>query len=105
VVTTRSRPDDRRFWPLAAVLGVLWLALAAAPAAAQGGPIRLFPDLGGGSPAEQPMAPPGQSGAPAIQSETGTSPPRGFQVEGLAPPGIDAIGLAGPAEGGFDAGL
>ena len=105
MVTTRSRPDDRRFWPLAAVLGVTWLALAAAPAAAQGGPIRLFPDLGGGAPAEQPMAPPGQSGAPAIQSETGTSPPRGFQVEGLAPPGIDAIGLAGPAEGGFDAGL
>jgi hypothetical protein len=26
-------------------------------------------------------------------------------VEGLAPPGIDAIGLAGPAEGGFDQGL
>jgi hypothetical protein len=91
------------------VLGVIWLVLAAAPAAAQsaaqGGPIRLFPDLGGAPPAGQPAAPPGQTGAPGVQTGTGASPPRGFQVEGLAPPGIDAIGLAGSAEGGFDADL
>ena len=72
--------------------------LAASHAAAQGGPIQLFPDLGTGAPAptEAPTT---------LQSEGEADAPRGFRVEGLAPPGIDAIGLAGPAEGGFDQSL
>jgi hypothetical protein len=82
-----------------AALGVAWLVLAAPPAGAQGGPIRLFPDLG-------TETPPAQSGAPSTSpSEGQIDAPQGFRVEGLAAPGIDAIGLAGPAQGGFDQSL
>jgi hypothetical protein len=80
-----------------AALGVACL-LAAPPAAAQRGPIRLFPDLGTETPA-RPAAP--TTAQPEGQAEA----PQGFRVEGLAAPGIDSIGLAGPAEGGFDQSL
>jgi hypothetical protein len=78
--------------------------LAAPAAVAQRGPIQLFPGLETETPA-QPGAPGGKSVAPTLGSEGRADAPRGFQVEGLAPPGIDTIGLAGPAEGGFDQNL
>ncbi len=71
--------------------------LAASPAAAQ---IRLFPDLGNEPPPAQsaPASPQSQS---RPQTEGEESAPKGFRIEGLAAPEIDAVGLAGPAEGGF----
>jgi hypothetical protein len=95
VSTDQPRPIDRRRQRRSAALTLLCLLLAAAPAAAQRGPIQLFPDLGTETP-PQPEAP------TTLRSEGEAEAPRGFRVEGLAPPGIDAIGLAGPAEGGFD---
>jgi hypothetical protein len=88
----RPRPRVRH---RIAALCVVWLLLPAAHALAQGGPIQLFPDLETETPA-QPEAP------STLRSEGQADAPMGFRVEGLAPPGIDAIGLAGPAEGGFD---
>ena len=45
-------------------------------------------------------------GAPAPATPPGggatTAPPQGFQVEGLAPPEVDSIGLTGPSDGGFE---
>ncbi len=80
-----------------AALGVVALLLAAPQAAAQRGPIQLFPDLQSEPPAslQAPTQPP-----TALPSE-GADAPRGFRVEGLPAPGVDAIGLAGPAEGGL----
>jgi hypothetical protein len=94
VSTERSRPADQRLQRRSAALGCLWLLLAASHAAAQGGPIQLFPDL-------ETETPPPETPT-ILRSEGEADAPRGFRVEGLAPPGIDAIGLAGPAEGGFD---
>jgi hypothetical protein len=88
-----------------ATLALVALLLAAQPALGQGGPIRLFPDLGTEEPA-QPQAPVGlRDVPPSLQTEGEASAPRGFRVEGLAAPGVDAIGLAGPAEGGFEQSL
>jgi hypothetical protein len=98
VSTPRPRPTARRLQRRIAALGGLWLLFAASHAAGQGGPIQLFPNLGTETP-PQPEAP------STLQSEGEADAPRGFRVEGLAPPGIDAIGLAGPAEGGFDQSL
>jgi hypothetical protein len=98
VSTPRPRPRARRLQRRIAALGGLWLLFAASHAAGQGGPIQLFPNLGTETP-PQPEAP------STLQSEGEADAPRGFRVEGLAPPGIDTIGLAGPAEGGFDQSL
>jgi hypothetical protein len=103
VLTPGARPTAERRWRIAA-LGVAWLLLAAPHAVAQQrGPIQLFPDLETETPAPT-EAPTGRTVAPTLQSGRADAP-SGFRVEGLAPPGIDAIGLAGPAEGGFDQNL
>jgi hypothetical protein len=82
----------------------------APPGIAQQGPIRLFPerDAPPGTEAApqperpRPAAPSGQRIAPRAE-RTAPSEPRGeFVVEGLAAPELDAIGLSGPTEGGFD---
>jgi hypothetical protein len=88
----------RRLQRRIAALGGAWLLLTAPHAAAQGGPIQLFPDL-------ETETLPGAEAPTTLRSEGEADAPRGFRVEGLAAPGIDAIGLAGPAEGGFDQGL
>jgi hypothetical protein len=98
-LTHSSRPTAGRLQHRIAALGVAWLLLATPHALAQGGPIQLFPDRE----TETPSAP---TEAPTtLRSEGGVDAPRGFRVEGLAAPGVDAIGLAGPAEGGFDQNL
>ncbi len=94
----RPRPTARRLQHRIAAQGVAWLLLAAPPAAAQGGPIQLFPGL-------ETETPPPAEAPTTLRSEGEADAPRGFRVEGLAAPGIDAIGLAGPAEGGFDQSL
>ena len=83
--------------------------LAASPLAAQQGPIRLFPEQPGPT---APALPEGQAPgpsppAPVAPDAPGAAPataptPRGFQVEGLAPPEVDSIGLGGPSAGGFE---
>jgi hypothetical protein len=93
VLTRGARPPARRKHRLAA-LGALWLLLATPQAAAQGGPIQLFPEL------ESEPAAPLEAPTP-LQPDGLADAPRGFRVEGLPAPGVDAIGLAGPAEGGF----
>jgi hypothetical protein len=95
VLTRSPRPPARRRQRRCAALGVVWLLLAAPPAAAQ---VQLFPDLESEPPA--PAQPP-----TALPSQGEIDAPRGFRVEGLPAPGVDAIGLAGPAEGGFDQNL
>jgi hypothetical protein len=94
----RLQPTVHRLQRRLAALGVAWLLLAAPHAIAQGGPIQLLPGLETETPV-QPEAP------ATLRSDGEADAPRGFRVEGLAPPGIDAIGLAGPAEGGFDQNL
>jgi hypothetical protein len=86
----------------------------ATPLGAQQGPIQLFPKQPGATTPAAPERPgPGAAplGAPQPGSQAGIQPggaatttpaPRGFQVEGLAPPEIDSIGLSGPGEGGFE---
>lgn len=84
--------------------------VAAASALAQQGPIRLFPPRDaapGVEPAPEEVPPqiiPAPT-APVIPPTSEPSPPEsaeGFVVEGLAAPGLDAIGLSGPTEGAFD---
>ena len=76
---------------------------------AQEGPIQLFPERG--TPAGAEAAPKHerqQIPAPSERSilprpDPSPSEPAGeFVVEGLAAPELDAIGLSGPTEGGFD---
>ena len=76
---------------------------------AQQRPIRLFPEQAA-PPDEEPVPEqvrprsPAPSGPPVLPQAEPAAPaePEGrFVVEGLAPPGLDAIGLSGPAEGGF----
>jgi hypothetical protein len=94
---------------LASILALaLLVGLGAGPLGAQQGPIRLFPDQL--SPAPPPAPGPGDrapgavpSGPPAGPATT-SPPPQGFQVEGLAPPEVDAIGVAGGFEGPLWAG-
>lgn len=83
--------------------------VTAPPGQAQQGPIRLFPEQDA-SPGAEP-APEQERPRPAAPSEPSLAPrpelsppdPAGeFVVEGLAAPELDAIGLSGPAEGGFD---
>ncbi|MGH6912151.1 MAG: hypothetical protein ACREH3_00400, partial [Geminicoccales bacterium] len=64
----------------------------------QEGPIRLFPRLPAETPSEPGQAPRG----PAFEAPgAAEAPNREFQVEGLAAPGIDSIGLSAPGTG-FD---
>ena len=81
--------------------------MVTAPAGlAQQGPIRLFPERGTPSPAEP--APEQQLPAPTQPRSTPRTEPvppepdGEFTVEGLAAPELDALGLSGPTEGGFD---
>jgi hypothetical protein len=85
------RPSAPGLIAALAVCGALLVPLAP-PADAQEGPIRLFPqELAptGPAPDRRAATPPGAAPGP---------PPRGFQVEGLAPPEVDSIGLAGSFE-------
>ena len=75
----------------AAVCGAL-LVPPAPPADAQEGPIRLFPQE------LAPTVPPVDRPAGTPPVDAPGTPPRGFQVEGLAPPEVDSIGLAGSFE-------
>ena len=96
----RPRPTARRLQHRIAALGVAWLLLAAAACRSAGRADPAVPrprDRAAGPAAEAPTGPCAPKARP--------TPPRGFRVEGLAAPGIDAIGLAGPAEGGFDQSL
>jgi hypothetical protein len=83
--------------------------LGASSGSAQQGPIRLFPE-----PATRPdvesvpeqarprlPAPSGPSDLPHAEPAAPAEPAGRFVVEGLAAPELDAIGLSGPAEGGF----
>ncbi len=91
-----------------------WIALgllAPTPLGAQAGPIQLFPRELPGQPggAEPPAggeaggAPPaGEATTAPPAGEATTTAPAGFQVEGLAPPEVDSIGLSGPSDGGFE---
>jgi hypothetical protein len=91
-----------------------WIALgivASTPLCAQGGPIQLFPNGVPGQPTgeEQPPGAPapgsmpdGQAGGAQSGGQATAAPPEGFQVEGLAPPEVDSIGLTGPNDGGFE---
>lgn len=80
----------------------------APPGLAQQGPIRLFPERDAparAEPAPQEARPP--TPAPverqlAPRPEPQPEPAGEFTVEGLAAPELDAIGLSGPSEGGFD---
>jgi hypothetical protein len=83
--------------------------VAAAPGLAQQGPIRLFPDRSVPPRAEPaPEQEPPQTPAPTERrSLPGTEPALPgqtgeFTVEGLAAPELDAVGLSGPSEGGFE---
>jgi hypothetical protein len=93
----------------AAGLIAVALMVTAPPGLAQQGPIRLFPERGTPprpepapeqerpqtlAPTERPSTPRTE---PAPSESTGE-----FTVEGLAAPELDAIGLSGPTEGGFD---
>jgi hypothetical protein len=83
------------------------------PGFAQQGPIQLFPERDT-APASEPApaqerprlsAPGGQGAAPRTRREVLSGSPAEFMVEGLAAPEVDAIGLGGPTEGGFDRSL
>jgi hypothetical protein len=83
----------------------LLVSLGGSPLGAQEGPIRLFPDQPAPTAPAEPGPgdrPPGAfpSGPPAGPAAP-TRPPQSFQVEGLPPPEVDSIGLAGASEGGF----
>jgi hypothetical protein len=83
----------------------LLVSLGASPLGAQEGPIRLFPEqLSPAAPAAPALGetPPGAVlPAPPPGLAPTTPPPQGFQVEGLAPPEVDSIGLGGAGEAGF----
>ena len=100
-----NRPTLRQHLPLRAVtLAFVGLLLATSPSSAQQGPIQLFPNLD--TTPEQPGGAGGRATTPGtLRSEGEVAAPQGFRIEGLAAPGIDDIGLAGPAEGGFDQSL
>ncbi|HEY7600113.1 MAG TPA: hypothetical protein VH741_09315, partial [Candidatus Limnocylindrales bacterium] len=79
------------------------LIATAPPGGAQQGPIQLFPERAAPSevePVPEPAPPrlPAPSGPPVLPP---AEPEGRLVVEGLAAPGLDAIGLSGPAEGGF----
>jgi hypothetical protein len=84
--------------------------MVTAPAGlAQQGPIRLFPERG--TPPRPEPAPEQERPQTLAPTERPSTPrpepaplePAGeFTVEGLAAPELDAIGLSGPTEGGFD---
>ncbi len=76
---------------------------------AQQGPIRLFPERAT-PPEEEPVAehtqpplraPDATAAMPHAESTAPAEPAGRLVVEGLAAPELDAIGLSGPAEGGF----
>ena len=80
----------------------------APPGIAQQGPIRLFPERDTPPRTEptrespRPLAPSRQRVAPRIERAVPAAPRGEFLVEGLAAPELDAIGLSGRTEGGFD---
>jgi hypothetical protein len=83
--------------------------VTAPPGIAQQGPIRLFPERGppprqAPAPEQEPPRLPGPVEQRAPRAEPGPpSEPAGeVAVERLAAPELDAIGLSGPTEGGFD---
>lgn len=85
------------------------IMVTASSGLAQQGPIRLFPERATPPRAEPPPEETGpQIPAPvepgiAPRTELPPAAPAGeFTVEGLAAPELDAIGLSGPTEGGFD---
>ena len=79
------------------------LIATASPGSAQQGPIRLFPER----PAPAEIEPVPEQARPRLPAPSGppvlppAEPAGRLVVEGLAAPGLDAIGLSGPAEGGF----
>jgi hypothetical protein len=83
--------------------------VTAPPGLTQQGPIQLFPERGAPPRAEpapeqaHPQIPTPSTRRIAPRPEPSPPEPAGeFAVEGLAPPELDAIGLSGPTEGGFD---
>jgi hypothetical protein len=85
------------------------IMVTAPPGLAQEGPIRLFPEQAAPPWAESsPEETGSRIPAPVERGiAPGTEPPAPepageLTVEGLAAPELDAIGLSGPAEGGFD---
>ena len=82
----------------------------APPGIAQQGPIRLFPERDAPARTEpapepqrvRPPAPGEPRFGPRVEPSRPAEPQGEFVVEGLAAPEIDAIGLSGPSEGGFD---
>ena len=93
----------------AAVVACISIVMAP-PGIAQQGPIRLFPERDPApatepAPAPQPARPPAtgvQTLTPRAEPAARAEPQGEFVVEGLAAPELDAIGLSGPTEGGFD---
>jgi hypothetical protein len=100
---------------LAAMLAASATMVTGPPGMAQEqGPIRLFPETSppagpepepGRSPSGQPAAPAtriGPEAEPGPERAPQAEPSGDFVVEGLAAPELDAVGLTGPSEGGFD---
>lgn len=89
------------------------ITMVTAPAAiAQQGPIPLFPQPGPPSPRAPEVAPEQDRRAPTAEPADRAAPPGrpappleptgDLVVEGLDAPELDAIGVGGPSEGGFD---
>jgi hypothetical protein len=106
-IAHRSRPHTGFGLTLVVLGGVALGLLEPTPLSAQAGPIQLFPKELLGQPnagepppgAPVPASPPGGQAVGPEQGGGATSaPPEGFQVEGLAPPEVDSIGL----DGGFE---
>jgi len=101
-IARRSRPRARFGLALGVLGGVALGVLSPARVGAQAGPIQLFPKELSGQPnageppsgVPAPGSPPGgQTVGPQPDGGTTSAPPEGFQVEGLAPPEVDSIGL------------
>jgi hypothetical protein len=85
------------------------IGMVTAPGLAQQGPIRLFPERDVPPRAEpapaqvRPQTPAPSAQGIAPRTEPPPPEPAGeVAVEGLAAPELDAVGLSGPTEGGFD---
>ena len=80
----------------------LLAGLGAGAVCAQQGPIRLFPDQLARRRRRRPRPsdrPPDALPSAPAPGPAATAPPQGFQIEGLAPPQVDRIGLAGAERG------
>jgi hypothetical protein len=95
---------------MAAALVTCVSLVIAPPGMAQQGPIRLFPGRDAPPPSApapeqegpRPSAPGAQRVAPPAERAMPPEPQGEVVVEGLAAPEVDAVGLSGPTEGGFD---